>query len=87
MIRDRGRIVTLERRGFYSRGLGVLASSPLHWCSANCTLRLCWASATRFMEVMGTLNWRLQDVHIAMAGTVPIQLSTRRLRFGTVSLS
>ena len=33
---------------------------------------------------MGTLNSRLQAVHTAMAGTVPIHFVTRKLRLGTL---
>jgi len=56
--------------------------SPGHWCSANWSLRLSWASTTRFKSVSGTLNSRSHSVQIAIAGTVPSHLSTRRLRFG-----
>jgi hypothetical protein len=57
------------------------ASSFPHSCSANAFLRFCCASATRFIASTGTLNSRLQQVQTATAGTVPIHLVTRRLRF------
>src|SRR6476469_9339504 len=61
-------------------------TAVVHSCSENCTRRLCWESATPFIEARGTLNPLPQAVHVAMTGTRPSHFTTLRLRF-SISLS
>ena len=70
------------------RGLGEFVLRPEHLCSSNCFCRLSCASFVRLIEVMGTLNSRLQAAHIATTGVVLSHLVTLRIRFaiGTASV-
>ena len=71
-ITETGRIV---------RPYSGASCSGTHLCSANCSRRLSWASATLAKEDVGTLNSRPHAVQTATAGVVPNHFVTLRLRF------
>jgi hypothetical protein len=68
------------RRAFW------LLSRNLHLCSVKDTSSNALAS-TRFCNSGGTLNCRLQDVHTAMIGIRPSDLTTLSARFGILTVS
>ena len=59
----------------------LLASCRSHLWASNCLRRLSWASDVLFSISKGTLKFVAQPVQTPMAETVPIDLTTLRLRF------